>query len=359
MQKLLLVDGSSLLNSQYFGNLPNSVKLAKDERKKAKTEEELTEANKKIEEAYKDLLQTSTGIYTNGVYGFIKYLISAVKVLNPTHLVVTWDVTRDTFRREIMPEYKGNRGAVENPLKQQFSTCQNLLNNMGIKQFFSTDYESDDYCGSLVKKFEKDCDIYILTKDHDFFQLVSEKTSILLLCQTLKISSTLNKKYGIDEKTIPQKTFLVNKDTLSKEYGLTPETVTFVKGIAGDTADNIPGIPNIGDTTALALSKLYTTIEDLYKEIEGKTSDELDAVVNKWKTNGIKRNPMKYLTANEVFENKGEKLSAKEIGLLSEKLATIKTDIDVGNSLDGLTFTYDKDLFKKELEAYEITSIKL
>ena len=358
MNKLLLVDGSSLLNSQYFGNIPNSLRVAKDLKKKAKTDEEVEKANEEIEKAYKDLLQTSTGIYTNGVYGFVKYLFSAIKVLNPTHVVVTWDVTRDTFRRDMMPEYKGNRGAVESPLKQQFKTCQELLAKMNIKQFFSTDYESDDYCGSLVEKFENDSKIYILTKDHDFFQLVSENTNILLLCQTLKISSSLNSKYGINEKEIPQKTFLVNPTTLREEYGLTPEAVTFVKGIAGDTADNIPGIPNIGDTTALALSNIYKNIEDLYSDIEGKSDKEIEEVVKKWKDKGIKRNPLKYLTATDVFTNKGESLSAKEIGLLSEKLATIKTDIEVSDSIDDLSFINDTELFKNSLKEYEITSIK-
>ena len=192
MDKLLLIDGSSLLNSQYFGNIPNSLKEAKDLKKKAKTPEEIKIAEDKIEEAYKDILQTKDGIYTNAVYGFMKYLFSAIKIVNPKYLVITWDVTRNTFRRTLMPEYKGNRGVVDNPLKEQFKTCQELLKNMKVKQFFSDTYESDDFCGSLVKKFDGQVEIGILTKDHDFFQLVSDTTNIYLLCQTLKIAKELN-----------------------------------------------------------------------------------------------------------------------------------------------------------------------
>ena len=327
MDKLLLVDGSSLLNSQYFGNIPNSLKIAKDLKKKAKTEEEKLNAENKIKEAYKDILQTKDGVYTNAVYGFMKYLISAVKVLNPTYLVVTWDVTRNTFRRDLMPEYKGNRGAVDDPLKAQFKTCQELLEKMGIKQFFSNTYESDDFCGSLVKKFDKDVEINILTKDHDFFQLISDRTNILLLCQTLKIAKDLNSKHSIDDKNLPAKSFLVTEKSLYAEYGLKPNTVTFVKGLAGDTADNIPGIPNIGEVTAIALSKLFNSVEDLYNFIESKTEEEMKDVLIEWKKEGVKRSPLKYLLAENVFENESKKLSAKEIGILSQTLATIKTNI--------------------------------
>lgn len=359
MDNLLLVDGSSLLNSQYFGNLPNSVKEAKDLRKKAKTQEEKELAKETLNKAYEDILHTKNGIYTNAVYGFMKYLISAIKVMNPSYLVVTWDVTRNTFRRDIMPEYKGNRSDVDDPLKQQFKTCQELLKKIGITQYFSDTYESDDFCGSLVKKFEKDVKINILTKDHDFFQLVSDNTNVLLLCATLKISKNLNLKYSIDEKTIPLKTFLVNKETLLKEYDLTPNSVTFVKGIAGDTADNIPGIPNIGDVTAKILAKKYNSIKSLYEELKDKTEEELEELLKTWKTDGIKRSPLKYLLAENVFENKGKSLSAKEVGLLSETLATIKTDIEMNNSLEDLKLNYDKALILTSLKEYEIVSINL
>ena len=359
MDKLLLIDGSSLLNSQYFGNIPNSLKEAKDLKKKAKTPEEIKIAEEKIEEAYKDILQTKDGIYTNAVYGFMKYLFSAIKIVNPKYLVITWDVTRNTFRRTLMPEYKGNRGVVDNPLKEQFKTCQELLKNMKVKQFFSDTYESDDFCGSLVKKFDGQVEIGILTKDHDFFQLVSDTTNIYLLCQTLKIAKELNSKYSVDEKNLPIKTFLVNKDTLLREYDLTPDKVTLVKGLAGDTADNIPGIPNIGESTAKILAKKYDSVEDIFKVIEGKSEEEIKTILSDWKKDGLKRSPIKYLLAQNVYTNEDKSLSAKEIGILSQKLATIKTDIELDVSLDDIKFVYDKELFTKELAKYEITSIKL
>lgn len=359
MSKLLLIDGSSLLNSQYFGNTPISLKTAKDLRKKAKTEEEIKIADEKIKEAYKDLLQTKDGVYTNAVYGFVKYMISAIKVMNPEYIAITWDVTRNTFRRTLMPSYKGNRGTVEDPLKQQFKTCQELLKKMGIPQYFSEEYESDDFCGSLVKKFEKDADVYILTKDHDFFQLISDKTNILLLCQTLKIAKDLNTKHSINDKNLPAKSFLVTKETLLNEYGLKPNTVTFVKGLAGDTADNIPGIPNIGDVTAIALSNLFDSVETLYSNIEGKSETELKDILNDWKKAGVKRNPFKYLLAENVFENDENKLSAKEIGILSQQLATIKTDINLEVTINDLKLIYDKEKFLEVLKEYEIISLKL
>lgn len=359
MDKLLIIDGSSLLNSQYFGNIPNSLKDAKDLRKKAKSNEEVEFANKKILEAYKDILQTKDGVYTNAVYGFMKYLVSAIKVLNPKYLAITWDVTRNTFRRELMPEYKGNRGAVDDPLKAQFKTCQELLRKIGIAQYFSEEYESDDFCGSLVKKFEGLVDINILTKDHDFFQLVSDHTNVLLLCQTAKIAKELNDKHSIDAKTIPQKTFVVNNDTLLAEYELSADKVALVKGLAGDSSDNIPGIPNIGEGSAKILSKIYSSVEEIYDVIDGKNEEELKKIAADWKAQGLKRNPMKYLLAEHVFENGEESLSAKEIGILSQKLATIKTDIDLDVSIDDLALNYDKEVIGNALKEYEIVSISL
>lgn len=358
-KKILLVDGSAVLNTQYHGNMPDSVKLAKKNLKIAKTPEEIEKAKEDLKKSYNDILHTKDGVYTNAVYGFMKFLIASIKAINPEYLVVTWDVSRNTFRRDLMPEYKGNRSETEDPLKQQFKTCQELLSKIGIKQFFSTTYESDDYCGTLVKKFESEADIQIITKDHDFFQLISDNTNVLLLCQTMKQANELNTKYSINTKDIPMKTFLVNKDTLLAQYDLTPEAVTLVKGLAGDTADNIPGIPNIGDKTAIGFSKIYKSVEEVYNEIEGKSDDEISNILADWKKLGIKKSPIKALTEKAAFTTNGKVLSAKEVGILSQTLATIKTDIDLDINLSDLKLNYDKTVIASVLKEYDIISLKL
>ena len=357
---LLLIDGSALLSSQYYGNLPDSYKIAKDNVKKAKTAEEIESANEMLTNSYKDFLQTSTGIYTNGVYGFMKYLFKMIKSQNPEYVAVTWDVTRNTFRRQLSSDYKGTRSETPEPLKQQFKTCQKILSDIGVPQFFSTDYESDDYCGSIVKKFESVTDIKILTKDHDFFQLVSDKTNVYLLCATLKQAADLNSRNGIDGKTIPDKTFLVNNKTIVSEYGFKPESVPLIKALAGDTADNIHGVNGIGEQTAISLANNYSSINDIFAEIEGKSKDELDLLKEKWKTFGIKRSPIKYLESKESFiYPDGTVKSAKEMAELSYNLAKIKTDIEIDITLDDLKYCIDKENAKNILLNYEIKSISI
>ncbi|MBR3484084.1 MAG: DNA polymerase I, partial [Lachnospiraceae bacterium] len=118
---LLLVDGSSLLTTQYYGNLPREILFAKTEEDKKKH--------------YHKIMQTANGIYTNAVYGFMRTLLKILKSQKPKYLAVAWDKSRNTFRREIYADYKGNRGETPAPLKEQFILCEELLSAMNIKQF--------------------------------------------------------------------------------------------------------------------------------------------------------------------------------------------------------------------------------
>ena len=157
---LLLIDGSSLLTTQYYGNLPKEILFAKTEEEKKKH--------------YYRIMQTKTGIYTNAVYGFMRILLKIIKEQKPGYLAVAWDKSRNTFRREIYSDYKGNRGETPVPLKDQFILCEELLQKMGIRQFMDDKFEADDFCGTLSKKFEKEIPVKILTKDNDYLQLVTE-----------------------------------------------------------------------------------------------------------------------------------------------------------------------------------------
>ncbi|MBO7632560.1 MAG: DNA polymerase I, partial [Lachnospiraceae bacterium] len=116
----LIIDGSSLLSTQYYGNLPREVLMGK-------TQEER-------EQNYKKIMHTGAGVYTNGVYGFLRSLFRIIGTMPPKYLAVTWDLTRDTFRRELYPDYKGNRGETPYPLKDQFALCQRVLSDIGVRQ---------------------------------------------------------------------------------------------------------------------------------------------------------------------------------------------------------------------------------
>ena len=136
---LLLIDGSSLLTTQFFGNIPREIMFAKTLEEKKKY--------------FHKIMMTSQGVYTNAVFGFLRTLFKIIKEQKPTYLAVAWDLSRNTFRREMYAEYKGNRTETLEPLKDQFILCQNVLKRMNIPQFMDERFEADDFCGSLYQRF--------------------------------------------------------------------------------------------------------------------------------------------------------------------------------------------------------------
>ncbi len=169
---LLIIDGSSLLTTQFFGNLPREIIFAKTMEEK--------------EVYFPKIMQTSGGVYTNAVYGFLRVLLKILKEQKPKYLAVAWDVSRDTFRRELYSDYKGNRGETMAPLKEQFILCQEVLRKMQIPQFMDEHFEADDFSGTLTNMFESEVPVRIMTKDHDYLQLVSERTQLWMIHSTAK-----------------------------------------------------------------------------------------------------------------------------------------------------------------------------
>lgn len=328
---LLIIDGSSLLYTQYFGNLPNQMKNAKTPEEK--------------ELAYKYLLHTTNGVYTNAIYGFMKTLLKILKEQKPTHLAICWDISQNTFRKKLYKEYKATRNKQDFPLKQQFYECIDLLSNIGIKQFYSNDFEADDFSGSISKKFEKEIPIKILTKDHDYFQLINENTNIWLLCPNQKITNYFYNQYGGNKKEYPDKVYELTPSVLLNEYKVTSDIVPMLKGLQGDISDNIPGVSGIGNKTAIILSNEYKNMNNLYKEIN--LIDE-KILLDKWKKNlNLKRNPIPYL----------KKSSSEEIAKLSELLATINTNIPLNINLEDLKIDLNQSLLNKELLKLEMNSL--
>ena len=333
----LIIDGSSLLSTQYYGNLPREVLMGR-------TQEE-REAN------YKKIMHTGAGVYTNGVYGFLRSLFKIISTMPPKYLAVTWDLTRDTFRRELYPDYKGNRGETPYPLKDQFALCQRVLSEIGVKQFMDTHYEADDFSGTLCKRFEADTPIRILTKDHDYLQLVNDKVSVFLLQSAQKKADELLKKYHMDASVCPEKCFLMTEETVLGEEGVKPASIAHLKALQGDSSDNIKGVPGIGPQTAVALIGKYETVESLYEAIDaaGANTDDLFA---EWKLLGIKQNPIGKLTKKD-----DETLTGRDAAELSLKLATIKTDIPIDETLEDLTLNLSAEGIDKVLHELEFASL--
>lgn len=331
MKKVLLIDGSSILSTSYYGNLPFKILNLKTEDERAKE--------------YHNLLQTKDGIYTNGVYTMLKSIFSMVNLYKPTHIAIAWDVTRNTFRRELYPLYKAHRDETPAPLKQQFKTSQELFDKIGFYQVKNERFEADDFLGSLAEKF-KDEDgvrIGIWTKDTDTLQLIDDNVSILL--RTSK-ASDLNEKYGLTRTDLPDNIFEVNIQNVEEEYGVSPEQIVDLKALIGDKSDNIPGIKGVGETSAIPLIKEYETIENLYDNIEDLDKKEEKDLKLFWKEDlGIKKSPL-----NALLKTSDTDLVGKESALLSKKLATIKRDIELNISLDDLLIKINKEEGLKELE---------
>lgn len=340
---LLLIDGSSLLSTQFFGSIPRNLLHLKTVEEK--------------EEEYTKLLKTSDGIYTNGVFGFVKYILKILREQKPSHIAVAWDLTRDTFRRRIYKEYKANRDRAAYQLSEQYTTCKEVLREFNIQQFMSVEYEADDLCGSLAKKFEDSLPVYILTKDRDYLQLVNDKTKLWFMSQYAKDNDKLYKKYSLQKSDIiiSDRCFLFDSELIKKEFGVEPAHINSLKGLAGDKSDNIKGVKGIGEDTAKKLISEYGTVSNLYSLIEGRSDEELSEIKEFWKKElGISRNPLPYLMKTSDTELVGE-----EAARISEELATIKTDIEIDIGLDDLKNTGFKRTASHLLKVLEFNSINI
>ena len=273
--QLIIIDGSSMLVTAYYGNLPKALLFEKDPEKK--------------KELYSQIMKNEHGRYTNALYVMCRTLDKIMAEQKPSHIAIVFDTTRNTFRREIYPEYKGNRGETPEPLKEQFISAEKMLHEMGYPVFFSTEYEADDLAGSLAKRFESEIPVRIITKDHDYLQLVTDNTLLWLLQKDQDTATKLMRKYEspCDEEdfkelmaSIPAKAFEVTKEKCLSEYGCIPEQVPDLKGIVGDASDNIPGIKGVSSAASPLLAE-YGTLEAIM--------DKISSCKEKSRRNTIKR----------------------------------------------------------------------
>ena len=206
-------------------------------------------------------LMDADGVYTNAVYGFLSMLLKVIKEENVQYLAICFDEHGPTFRHEIYAEYKAGRNATPPELRQQFETIRGLLEEMGIRQFSLQGWEADDLLGTLSLKTEgQGVTPLLLTGDRDALQLVGGGTELMFT------------RKGISE------TIRFTPEKVYEEYGFTPAQVTDWKGLAGDSSDNIPGIPGVGDKTAVRLLQEYGTLEETLAhaaEVKGKLGEKL------------------------------------------------------------------------------------
>lgn len=323
-KKLLLIDGSSMLVTSFYGNVNIPYMKTGDTSK---------------------LMQTKDGVFTNGVYTMCKVLLNLIKKQKPTHIAVAWDVNRESLvRRQKYEAYKANRSETKPELGEQFGTIQSLLEKMNIPSFNLISHEADDIIGTFAKMFEHEIPTYIITKDQDALQLITENTRVWL---GTKSAEKMYNERGINYKTlnIPDGFFEYTPLTFEEEYGLKPIQMIDKKAIEGDSSDNIPGVKGVGEKVVVPLLKEYGTLEAIYDVVENNSEDELKKFFKE--ELGIKQSPIKKL------------LEQKESAFLSKDLATIDCCLPgyEGLTLNDLELNLDIEGTKAEFMKLEFKSL--
>lgn len=280
MKKVILVDGNNLLFRSYYAT------------------------------AYRGpILRNSKGFPTNGLYGFINMLNKIINEEKPSYMMIAFDKGK-TFRHEKYDGYKDGRRETPDELKMQFPVAKEIAKAMGIPCFEIDNYEADDIIGTFAKEVDLNDDFVstIISSDKDLLQLISSDNEVKLL----KTNDYIR----------------MNEKTFFDTYGFTPEKMVDLKGLMGDSSDNIPGVKGIGEKTAIKLIAEYGTIENLYnhiEEIKGKTKDKL--------------------------------LEGKESAFFSKEIATIYKDVPIDKDLNKIKYNGATPKLIPLMKEYEFFSL--
>ena len=297
MSKILGIDGNSIMNRAFYGIMGRNI------------------------------MRTSTGIFTNALYGFLSILNKTIDDYNPDYICVAFDLKAPTFRHQKYEEYKGTRKPMPDELRMQMPLIKDVLNAMNIKILELEGYEADDILGTIALIGEKEADsILLLTGDRDYLQLVSNKV-------TVRIPTT---KQGQTEYTD------YTPEVVKEKFNIEPSQFIEIKGLMGDTSDNIPGIPGVGEKTAFSLIEKYHDIDTIYSLVEQGGEVE-----------GIKGKLREKVEAN------------KDLAYLSKDLGTIFREVPLDVTIDDLKKQevnnddlynlFIKLQFKNYIEKYKLT----
>ena len=265
MDKFVLVDGNSIMNRAFYGIMGSR------------------------------MLTTKDGKYTNAVYGFLAILFRLLEDVEPKYMAVAFDLKAPTARHKMYEGYKANRKGMPDELAEQMPMIKEILHAMNIDIVEMEGYEADDVLGTLSCYGEKQgLDVIILSGDRDTFQLATDKV-------TIRIPHTKAGKSETDE---------YDREKIKEKYGLEPKQLIEVKGLQGDTSDNIPGVPGVGEKTALKLIQEYGTIDNLYEKIEAGEDN------------------LKGKQRDKIIEN-------KDLAILSRTLGTINVNVPIKDDLNN------------------------
>ena len=282
--KIVLIDGHSILNRAFYG-LPD--------------------------------LTNAEGLHTNAIYGFLTIMFKLLEEEKPDYLTVAFDVHAPTFRHKMYAEYKGTRKPMADELRQQVPVIKEVLQAMGVKTIECAGLEADDLIGTLSKRCErKDMEVVVISGDRDLLQLATEHVKI-------RIPKTKQGRTEIED--------YYARDVFER-YQVTPEEFIDLKALMGDTADNIPGVPGIGEKTATKIITQYHSIETAHDHVE-----EL-------------KPPRASKSLNEYWD----------LAVLSKELATINVNADFSYELSeaklGNLYTEEAYVFFQKLEFKNLLS---
>lgn len=286
-EKLVLIDGHSILNRAFYG-VPD--------------------------------LTNTEGLHTNAIYGFLNIMFKIIEEEDPTYLAVAFDLSAPTFRHKMYDAYKGTRKPMPQELREQVPVMKEVLSAMGILTMEQEGFEADDILGTMAKRAEKEGVLVALVSgDRDLLQIATDKIKI-------RIPKTKGARTEIED--------YYAKD-VEEKYHVNPQQFIELKALMGDTADNIPGVPKVGEKTATALMEQYGSIENIYAHLEE-----------------ISKNSIR----TSLAEN-------RELTDLSKKLATIDIDAPIrytladartGNFYTPEAYAYMKKLaFKNMLSRFD------
>ncbi|MHA6529617.1 DNA polymerase I [Paenibacillus sp. BAC0078] len=284
MDKLILIDGNNIIYRAFFAMPP---------------------------------LTNTAGQQTNAVYGFTTMLLRLIEEHKPSHMIVAFDAGKITFRHEGYEDYKGGRQKTPPELSEQFPMLKELLQNLGVPQFEINGYEADDIIGSISREAdEAGRQVMIVSGDKDMLQLASEHTTVALV------------RKGVTEVE------MFGPQQIRDKYDLTPAQIIDLKGLMGDASDNIPGVPGVGEKTALKLLHQFGSVEGVLAgtdELKGKMKEKLEehadsAVMSKKLATIYREVPLEHSWEDMVFtgiksDTAGPALAKLEFKSLLERLS--------------------------------------
>lgn len=308
MKKLLIVDGNSILNRAFYGVRP---------------------------------LTTRDGRNTNAIFGFINMLHKQITELSPDYAAIAFDLKAPTFRHKKYDYYKANRKGMPEELAEQLEPAKNIARLMGFNLLSLEGYEADDILGTLSMLSDSQISSYIMTGDRDSFQLITD-TSFVLYVST-------------------KETSVYDKEKISELYsGLTPDKLIDVKALMGDTSDNIPGVPGIGEKTAVGLISSFGSLDGVYDSLDKNAPEIKGAVKTKLENGRDSAYESRFLA--EICKSVPLDVSLSDLeykGINKKDLLCVCTDLELKSIITRLGLDEAEDFGDGTMSMFDTETITL